>query len=181
MTNAANSSTQTNQSDFLRSVAQQAGEQVSQIQEAIERFQYALEAIDSKEKLIRIPMGDLMRLVVEVIERHSNATQRATSDFPVTLDYQDGFLISVEARLTQIMQRLSIVLLDSVRRMVDVGKGKRLPLVEVVQPVKTAVSDFRLELNVLLNQCMDARLRRVELLNQLEVGSLSVDKPVFEV
>jgi len=181
MTHAANSSTQTSRCDFLRTVAQQAGEQVCQIQEALERFQHVLEAIDSKEKSIRTPMGNTEFAGSCVSECHFDSAHRTTSGPSITLNNQDGFLVIVETRLTQIMQRLSVVLLDSVRRLVDVGVGKRLPLVEVVQPVKTAVDDFRLELNVLLNQCMDARLRRVELLNQLEVGSLSVDKPVFEV
>lgn len=103
-----------------------------------------------------------------------------TEGFPGA-DEKNGLPAVVEARLAQVVQRNRTAIAGALVPLVTVGEERSRPLGEVVGDVQLALDRFRLELVHLCNQCVDFRLRSVELLNDLQVGALHVEKPLFEV
>lgn len=95
--------------------------------------------------------------------------------------HQDDFLASIKARLAEVMSIACGRLEAFAARLVAVGPEVAPDaLGEVVEDVEAAFVQLRLELFSLLNECLDTRLRRVELLHNMQVGSLNLEKPVFE-
>lgn len=113
------------------------------------------------------------------LQRDSEVAQGAER-FPC-VDKQDGLPAVVEARLAQVVLRNRAAIASALIPLVTIGKECSPLLGEVVGSVEVALDGFRLELIEFCNQCVDFRLRSVELLNGLQVGALHVEKPLFEV
>lgn len=102
-----------------------------------------------------------------------------TEGFPGS-EQQHGLPAVVEARLAKVMHRNGTAIARALIPLITVGDERRALLGEIVGSVEITLDRFRLELVELCNQCVDFRMRSVELLNDLQVGSLHVEKPLFE-
>ena len=89
--------------------------------------------------------------------------------------------VVVETRLAEVMSRILAAQRKSALAVIAVGEERNPPLAEVVKDVEAALDDARLELVQFFNQCVTLRLRFVEFLHDMNVGSLRVEKPIFKV
>lgn len=94
---------------------------------------------------------------------------------------QHGLPVVVEARLAEVMDRGRAAIGSALVPLVSVGPELAGRLGEIRQGVETALSQLRLELIALANECVELRLRRVELLHDMQIRSLQVEEPLFKV
>lgn len=87
----------------------------------------------------------------------------------------------IETRLAHVMVGVQAATFKAAISIVSVGHEGDTSFAKVHEDVEAALRQTREELVSFFNECVPLRLRLVEFLNDLEVGALGVEQPVFKV
>ncbi|ARU06163.1 hypothetical protein CCO03_17095 [Comamonas serinivorans] len=119
-------------------------------------------------------------VVIVVASVPLGATNAAVPDVAAVAGEND-LAAGLETRLAEVMRRARGAVIGCARQVVAVGpEVTPRPFGEVVQDIERTIRLTCSELSQFFGECVDARLRRVELLNHMQVGSLHVEKPFID-